>query len=293
MSDRATSCARGIGLLVVLLLMLGGCGTDRAVTPVGATFHPDQARWRMPLDDYLADPGKVQYARDLVYGQCLRADGFTPPPVQDPGTFIPPTFNRNVRSLFNVQIARVYGYHRGNPPGGVVHERPAASKEEQAARSRCARRASEAVGGAEADAASVYAMKSAAYETAIKAPAFLAAAQRWRTCMLPLGLPDLPAKFEDGLMPTDSQRVRFKMTSRHAVDVPGGGTMPSTVAEVKEAVLDARCRETSGLTSTQYRLESAAQLRLMSRARDRLGRIYRANQDAAASIDALIKRYAG
>ncbi len=267
-------------------------GASRADTAL-PEFQGDIAHWRTPLDVYVPDPGKEQYAQNLVYGQCLRAAGFVPPPVQPPGSFIPPTFNSNVRRLFNVPLAKRYGYHAGKPAAPVVPETAANNAKERAARATCAKRATAELKVSDAASNLVYSLKGAAYQTAVKSEKFAQAGERWHECMLPLGLPDLPAKFEDGVMPTESQRKRFGMRSSAVADAPVGSLMPTTVAEVREAVFDARCRESSGLTATLYRLEVGAQQKLIGDNREKLGQTYQSAEESGTSIDKVIKRYAG
>lgn len=292
MSNRSWRRASALSALGTVLLLLVGCGGDGGGDVALPKFQPDMKHWRLPLDAYVIDPGAESYARSLVYGQCLRKAGFVPPPAQGEGAFIPPTFNENLRSLFDVEIAQKYGYHGGRPPGGAHHERAPQTAAERTARSTCGIKANKELAVSDSVQTTIYSFKGAAYKSAMKSQAIAKASGRWRDCMLPLGLPDLPDVFEDGIMPTPSQRERFHMRAPGAVDAKTS-LMPTTVDEIHEAVFDAKCRDSSGLTKTLYDLEVDKQLAYIKKYREDLGAAYEANQETGSTIDKVIKRYDG
>lgn len=279
----------------LLAVVLTGCAQEKSSDGAATlpTFKPDIATWRMPLDAYVVNPGKTDYARSLVYGACLRGKGFTPPPPALPGSNLTPVYNTNGRKLFNLDLARRFGYHNGPPNGKVAHEGDPKLPGEATARVECAQEATAALGTSDEAAALVYSFKTAAYQDAIHSEKWIAAGKRWRKCMLPLGIPDLPTTFEDGVMPTDSQRSRFGMRASDAADAPLRSFVPTTVAEVREAEFDAKCRESSGLTPTLYELEVSNQERIISNNREELGRSYRLSQEGTSNLDKIIKKYAG
>jgi hypothetical protein len=242
-------------------------------------FAPNQARYALPLDSYLVDPLREEWGRNVLVADCMKANDFTFPIPRYAEQVPSPTRNPLQRRLFTVALAEAYGYHPGpsKAPSGY-DSRPATPAEEGAQRS-CQEQVSKTVGASDEARGLIESLRAAAFQSARSSTAVRDAVPRWRECMKPLGLPDLPSDPRGiDIMPTESQRDAWGLSSTPGDSsrvVPPAGSPE----EIRAAVVDARCRDSSGYAAAMYDAEVQAQLRLMADNQDGLERA-KENADA-------------
>ncbi|MFV0374123.1 hypothetical protein [Microbacterium sp.] len=169
---------------------------------------------------------------------------------------------------FNERLAATYGYTEGHPELPNEEEWRAFydqdfSDEKRAALDDCRdAHADELVGRQATD---IYNLGAEfvwnAAEAADATPAVQEAAARWRECMKPLGLVDLPSS-PYPVMPTESQRARFE--EEH----PSPGPL-----QLHDAMFDAACRESSGYAEAAYEAEWDEEHRIIAENIDEFERI--------------------
>ncbi|MGH9245962.1 MAG: hypothetical protein ACRD29_16925 [Acidimicrobiales bacterium] len=131
-------------------------------------------------------------------------------------------------------------------------------------------------------------LEAAAYEMALQDEAYQDAAQRWRDCMQPLGIPDLPTTPEEG-MPTPFLREEFgDDVSEPDVLEPWS---PPSVEEIEIAVEDAKCRESSGVRREFYDAEVEAQLEAVAENEDALERVRAAVEEDRRRVEEILSEY--
>jgi hypothetical protein len=221
--------------------------------------------------------------RDFAYNRtfipCLLARGYdlgAGPPLRNPAEGV--TLNAVGRQLFNLALAEEYGYSgptQAPPPEPPqeVYDR-LNTPEGQEASEECSAQA-QAVTPPSPSQDLLSSLEVAAYSSANQADAVLEAAEEWRACMASLGVPDLPSGPQE--MPTGSQRQLFD-PDRARDGTPGA-------EEVRQAVTDARCRETSGWSTALYEEEWRRQVALIPDNEDAFERLRAANEAHAAAIE--------
>jgi hypothetical protein len=268
------------------LLLVAGCGhTDSHQGSAEASFHPDQATWHLPLDDYQPGPTAQQKASKILYTKCMQRAGFTVP-FQDPSDNQPPNRNRVERKLFNLSFAEKYGYHSGPTKASTIPPPPKLSGMAKASDVTCTHQASSTLGEDADLIAFVQGLAWNANGVAIQSPVVQAANARWHTCMLPQGIPDLPDFAEE--MPTLSEHAKFGM----AETGDGAGTLAyqstGSPMEIRAAVFDAQCRISSGFSATYYTAEVQAQFAAMGKNQAKLDKALEATRQEEQRVDQLL-----
>ena len=252
--------AGAVGLLA--LILSSGCSSSRShvtVQTLRQNFSPDILQWRMPLDPYLVDQVDFGIAYGLLSDGCMAGHGYhTHNPMDDlKGSSV-----RNSAGwrLFNVPIAQKFGYSDGlsDPPPS---QKDVESFAEQAQGDSCARTVNATMRVDESTSQGISGMAWVADDQAQADPSVKAAVARWHSCMLPLGIPDMP-EFPLNAA-TDSQRARF-----HPLRVDGA----ASPAEITEAVFDAKCMDSSGFSNAYYQASVTYQLEAMVKHQDILTR---------------------
>lgn len=264
---------------IALLLCVSGCADDapnnkevsaqevsQISAPADGTMSKDglvkkdSTKGALPADPYRLPDDRLQaYAENLYIANCMKQSGYEYP-VQtydwnDPATPLesPPGYN----GRFTVAKAQAYGYHvsskRREEWLKVVEQKnqllkdPAADKTFTACseklRSSGVFKASDKLGGGVAP----------YVDDVSKLPAVRAAAQRWRKCMAPQGIADLPE--EPQIAP--SVATKFGLVD--------GGDSAVSAEEIKLAVADAKCREQSGYEQLVYDLQWVGQEQILAR----------------------------
>ena len=187
-----------------------------------------------------------------------------------------PTVNAAGWKLFNVPTAQKYGY--GSGVTGPPAPRPSETGAEEAQDPVCSKSVNVTMRADQATAEAVAGMAFAADDQAQADPSVKAAVARWHSCMLPLGIPDLP-EFPLNAA-TDSQRARF-----HPLRVDGA----ASPAEITEAVFDAKCMDSSGFSNAYYQASLTYQLEAMVKHQDILTRALADKKAQEAVIAQVLK----
>lgn len=274
---------------IAVMLFLASCG-DGADSSVGdGSAHKNRKRWVLPLDDYFGLNYAVSdYAEALLIKQCMTGRGFAYPTGRPQQMDPPPspTENDTYRGLFDPQIAAQYGY--GGPEVAAPEsslteqERVAlASEEGQSAFQECIDKARQEL-PLPPDRGLVESLSVAAYNSAAETAEVRKAAQRWKQCMAPAGISDLP---DDPIqMPTESLRAQWGESSQGEDPT----YRPPTAEEITVAVMDAECRESSGFSETLYNSEWRIQMNLLADNEDALQRLKAANDEHAGLVEAVL-----
>lgn len=283
---------RRMGLWLGLVsAVLSGClasGPARSAGTLRKGFVPNILAWHVPLDDYAVNQNDDTVANALLYNNCMASHGYTDRS-PDGGDIQSPVRNGTSWRLFNVPIAERYGYHATSVP---IPERLPISRamsSREVAQSGACSGASRAELKENHDLAN--AVSGLAWEADDQAQAdakVKAAVERWRNCVLPLGIPDLP-EFPSNAA-TKSQRIRFGLSvgpPQEGKPLPPIGT--ASAAEIKEAVFDAKCRDSSGFSEAYYQATVNYQFALMAKHQDLLARAMAAKQATEAAIAKVLK----
>ncbi|WP_448058599.1 hypothetical protein [Cellulomonas hominis] len=275
---------------VAAVVLLAACQQDDSSASVPLPAENIE-RWVMPLDQYSpADSlGIGSYAENLLIQPCMEAAGFSfEVPREDLDT--PPRATMNAdsgRQLFNLAIAQSYGYH--DAPSNLsniaeilafYYDTPL-TEDAAAQRDTCLESAREQLPLPSAETVNFAAtLGSAADEGALADDEVEEAAARWRECMQPVGVSDLPRAPAD--MPSESLRAQFGLDVLDPTAAPVIGA-----EELRIAVADAGCRESSGYAETRYRAEWDRQARLVQDNADALVRhqqAWEAYREAALAV---------
>jgi hypothetical protein len=266
------------GTLALVVIGLGAGVVHGLPEPADVAVRPsveqDQDAWAMPLDGW-AQPGgrKQDYAVNLVIQPCLRRAGIDFPVPwataagleaasdadETPERGNPAPALSWTRPL-DADLARTRGYHGPSTAGanedgirvwGQDPDRNAAfATASQTAMDRCFQDGYRTLGLADEDgteqsaSTTAKALTSVAAAAAQQDAAVVTAAARWRTCMAPSRVQDLPTSPAD--MPSDTMRRQF------GTDF---GSTPVQDAEVAIAGRDVACQESSGYRQALYDAE--------------------------------------
>jgi hypothetical protein len=273
--------------VAIAIACFPACSDSQTTPPssVATDAHKNRDRWALPLDEYYGLNYSISdYAEALLIQECMEREGFAYPTGEPQRMDSPPapTENDVYRSLFDAEIAAQYGY------GGPYEEPHAASltaaersaiesDEGQAAFDLCVNEARKQL-PPPPDRDLVISLSGAAYNSAVESDDVRKAAARWRACMDTLGISDLPAT-PDG-MPTDSLRSQWGESI-------GGeeGFRPPSADEIKTAVHDAECRESSGFSESLYEAEWDVQEEMLAKNEDALVRLKAANDEHAGLVE--------
>lgn len=246
---RRYAAAALAGLLAVALC--SGCTShEREALPLP---EKNTDKWTMPLDPYgVGDATVTDYAEGLLVKPCMEASGFAyDVPWIDINAAPTGTGSVTGEHLFSESIASEWGYHvpPSNQPNaaqlGELSSAPLTS-DAQARLSSCldeARKTVPAPDGVDQIATS---LSSAARDAAMADVTVLSAAEKWRECMAPQGISDLPALPLE--MPSPSLAERFGLSSADLSSSP-------SAEEIAVATADAACQESSGFRQTLYDTE--------------------------------------
>lgn len=253
----------------------------------GAGLVQNESRWSLPLDEYFGlDFAVSDYAERLLVRDCMEPKGFTYPVGAAQRVDAPPhpTRSASYRKLFNEEIAATYGY------GGPAVAQPTASLDPeemgalesdagQGAFRECLEKTREEL-PLPPDRGLAESLAVAGYNAAINREEVVDAAERWRKCMEPLGITDLPDTPEG--MPSQSLRAEWG----EAPDDPQGREL--TVDEVRIATHDATCRSSSRFSELLYQAEWNIQLEMLTDNEAALERLASANEEHAGLVEVVI-----
>lgn len=247
-----------------------GCTSSSAIEPGDLPLPAKNIeQWDMPLDPYVPDTSfLVDYAENLLVSPCMTQAGFDwAVPWQDIHQPPSPTRNATDLRIFTRTIAAEFGYRdqgsnlRPNAAWReVAQSKQQISAAEEQALINCLEIAREALPLLDGSTQVAIAFSNDALRATQEDPRVKAAAQRWVECMRPAGVSDLPDS--PFLMPTDALK--------HALGI-SSGKEPSA-EEIRLAVLDADCRESSGWRETAYETEWELQLEALIENADDLER---------------------
>jgi hypothetical protein len=264
------------------MLLLAGCaaGTAQEVDLPAK----NQSQWTLPLDEYqqpLIDTTLA--AQQVLVQKCMADSGYAWGVYLDsPGVRPGPSWNEVRRKLFDVDLAQRFGYGNSREVARTDAEEERWRQVDAANRTvggtatsvvdKCFAATGETLGtvgrtdpyGLAAD------LASSAYDDATKAESVLSAERKWRACMIPVGVPDLPDS--PIMMPSDSVSAL-----RPSEDAPSQiGTeavVPTREREV--AVGDAKCRASSGYSAASYEAEWDNQVEALQERADDLSRYHK------------------
>lgn len=264
-----------VASVVMIVSGLGACGSDSDRRNTQTAFEPSIETWSLPLDDYYPTVTQQNHAVSLKVAACMKGVGVRDWPIEDPARYLPPTFTSRVRKVFNEKLARQFGYHSGQSARPVDLVEPPLTPDQEITLTTCQRAAQKEFGSESKTFAFVQGQAAAGADSALRSKPVKLAAEEWHDCMLPLGLPDLPAT-PLGNMPTDSQRAKFGLQNNE--DAIGKQTLVATPQEIREAVFDASCRESSGYSRALYQQEVEAGTRAIEKYQEKMSSAYAQNQ---------------
>lgn len=191
-------------VVLLAVVLLAGCAADPpAAAPPPADTHGD---FVLPADAYaftLPETGRIDLARELLAGKCMRRLGYAFDPdqarqqiaagnahtVTDLGWY----GNKRRYGVTDPAIAARYGYHLVNPSLGGTSPAPGFGALTPAMRTAltgtCTREAVTALSpdGVVGEADVVAALGSGSFRDSLHDPAVTAAFARWSACMLESG----------------------------------------------------------------------------------------------------------
>lgn len=261
-------------VVVVITLGVVGCaggsqGQDLELPP--KNFEA----WVMPLDEFIFTSSPLRdYAEALLEQECYAEKGVEwDVPWQPVDRGFGPSSSRSGQSIFNVELAQQYGYHKApndweNKSAWVefVESRYAVA-ESTPGFDEIFRECGEFSRGRlplPGDEDFSYAANAASQslQDALLEPELEEHANAWSECMIDAGYRDLPANPE--LMPID------ELAAQWAIDDP------FTVAgqdEIQMATADAQCSESTGWDEALYDMQWSKQEQFVRDNGDRLIRI--------------------
>jgi hypothetical protein len=265
---------------------MGASSTDAEDVPGLPEKNIDQ--WVMPLDQYstISNDRASVYAENLLVQPCMEAAGFSwTVPWRDVHRTDGPSWSAAGSRITNLDLAMKWGYHLAPATDAsfaankaFFDEKSSISAAEDRAFTKCllaARKVLPLLPGS-TQVPSSYVM--AAWQGAMKEAPVVAAAARWRECMIPAGIPDLPES--PRYMPSPSVVQRFNITFEKS-------TEPPTVSEdeIALATQDETCSRSSLYAKTFYDTEWDRQMKLVAQNADALERakVMLAKHDAAVA----------
>jgi len=272
--------------LVATAAVVTGC-TATAAEP---TNLPEKniAEWVTPLDQYIPqNASNANYAEQLLVGKCIEKAGLSwAVPWRDIHADNGPSWNSVERRLFNSDLAAKYGYHNGpavdeSLPAwqAFVASKQSMSSAEEAAIGKCVPEARKTLPLLSPTAAQkALDLIQVSYDAAFQDDDVVAAASKWRTCMEPQGIADLPDSPRK--MPSDSLVSRFSLDLGDRV-----GTTSVDPKEVAIATADAACRDSSGFAKALYDAEWDRDVAAL---RDNADELARAEKEIKANETAVL-----
>jgi hypothetical protein len=225
----------------------------------------------MPLDQFFeTDRQSIagSYAENLLMKPCMNDAGFEwEPPWRDIQAEGSPSVKENGISIFNVSLAKQFGYGFGPSQDlTIADQREWVERGQEAWTSawdgpwdNCIESVRKRL-PLSRNTQTANTLAADAGEAARQRGEVKAAAAAWRTCMQPAGVPDLPEwPYE---MPSESVAEKFDIDVAQRHD-------PSE-EEIALAVMDANCRTSSGYAKTAYDAEWDEQVKLLNEHADEL-----------------------
>ena len=261
-------------VLLISVVALGACsrGGDAPEVSASPPTAEQEARWALPMDSYVMNQIEVAVygqAEDYLVKDCMATQGQS----WDMAAFSESQLSAPVQSpsglrIFDEKIAQTYGYTFPPVyPADVAAERTRLNRvtltdAQQAAFKSCLQEARDRLGPMSAqDLSNQMSMRlQDIWTQATSDGAVATAAEQWRSCMAPQGIPDLPdAPYgHDAGMPTASQFASWGISPADSAS----GAAPSA-AEIAAAMADAACRTSSGYTDALYQAEWRLQVKAL------------------------------
>ncbi|SDF19310.1 hypothetical protein SAMN04487781_0709 [Cellulosimicrobium cellulans] len=250
-------------------LSIAGCSTipaDTSLTRPGPSSGKDRAQWTMPLDRYRIE-SNLDYVTDVLVEECMHENGFAyQRPLVD-ATATSETISRSGRNLFNVEIAARWGYSGAPDPNrDTIRAAESAStswpQEKSDAYWVCLSKAANMSADAVRINNTIAALGASPWSEAQKDPRVQTAAADWFQCMQPLGFSDLPESphHDAGGTPTPAMAASFGEIADGKSNVQ---TARQEAEEIRLAIFDANCRESSNYAQALYDAEWEGQTRVV------------------------------
>lgn len=249
---------------IAALACVAGCSTGGSGISAEPSIATGKNRmtWAMPLDAYMVDP-QLDYAVDVLVEPCMQDRGFAYRRPAVDVTERSETVTVSGRNLFNVDVAREWGYSGAPDPNDEVLRAASTealgwSQEQQDQYDSCLEEA-RAVFPAQSINNDVAGLSLSSWSGANREPEVLDAAARWVTCMRPLGFTDLPESpnSESGGTPTLSMSEAYGEVADGVSNVQ---TAEQRAEEIRIATFDAECQESSGYAQALYEAEWVRQV---------------------------------
>jgi hypothetical protein len=251
---------------VALLFAIGlaGCSAsdlDAAEEP-RVLVEKNRLMWVMPLDAYMVAE-QLDHAVDVFIEPCMQERGFAHRRPAVDVTKRSETVTVSGRNLFNVEVARQWGYGGAPDPNADVLLAAAAESTHWPAEQLdqyedCLGRAREQFPAQRINNV-VASLSFSAWTGAKNDPEVREAAERWVQCMQPLGFSDLPdgPNADGGGTPTPSMMEAYTGVPYNATF---DGAAPEQTAqqkaeEIRIATFDAECQESTGYAQALYDAE--------------------------------------
>ncbi|MFF2267795.1 hypothetical protein ACFVTZ_05995 [Cellulosimicrobium cellulans] len=259
---------RGVVAATLVCGIVAGCSAEAADQPrAEAAGAKDRARWVMPLDPYRVDEN-LFHAEQVLIERCMQGKGFDyhRPPVDVTATS--ETVTVGGRNLFDVEIAREWGYSGAPSPHAEILQAaeeasfswPPEKNEQYSACMDEARQEFPQEGVLVNNTLAGFSLSP--WNGAVMDPAVVAAAEKWAECMRPLGFSDLPASPNelDGGTPTPMMAAAYGEVADGRVSER---SPEQKAEEIRLATFDAECRESSGYAQALYDAEWERQARVL------------------------------
>jgi hypothetical protein len=286
---------RAAALVATVLVALSGCSFLAADTSAAKPTLPEKnlEAWVLPLDQYTVTDtvlSEGQYAENLLIQPCMEKAGFSwNVPARDPAAGQGPSWNAAGRRLFTADLAKKWGYHLAPAITSIAESTFATEAnhidaQEQAVFNDCLAEARKKLPSTMPFLNAASGLGVAGSADAANEPEVRSAAGKWRACMLPLGISDLPTSPQE--MPSASLASEFGLA---------GQDQPESVPTARErevAVADLNCRTTSGYRQLSYDAEWERQLPVLQKNADELNRIASAIADYEHAALAVIASHA-
>lgn len=261
---------RGVtALFVACPLFISSCSSDVQSGDVDVLVEKDINTWALPSDAY--NPPKLSleyYAVGLEARACRQAAGLPDTVLRfDPNGTLPATSNEAGTRLFDVDIASQYGYHEQLDPriNWDDHKKsdaersllsdPVASEAFVACQQQAMRDL-----GADPEAAYQYGFPDTDVSSDDQAAVY-AAVGRWRECVAPLGVADLPVDAGPEGLPTSSQMAKWGLDQ----DIAPWLVAAPSQEEIEFAVADAKCEDSSGWRQAAYDAQWNAEIEYLKK----------------------------
>lgn len=271
--------------LGVLTALIGCARDDDGVSPV--VVRRDLSSWALPIDPYrLPKVDLLAYASDLIRVECLKNKGIPDYPVIPYNENAPglPTINSAGRRLFNLNIAKKFGYHTGHSQR--VSERLMQERREPSAPGylEAADKCEEEVVAAGIDWSQLTddVAQKIIFSVGPNMDKVKKATEKWRFCMAAHPVPGQPDEPEK--MPGDVLTQKFDLDKD-----PEWNSPPATSEEIAVAVQDAKCRESSGYSEALYNAEYEAQEKVVKEHASELAPLLERNKKVLEAARKIIK----